>query len=107
MDVDNFDLEEGTIEFWVKSNQFEWNNDEKVELFEASGEEGKILIFKDEKNKLKALYFFEGEKRGEASLDVSELSHQERHQVVFTWNQEEKSITLYLDGEKVAQDKIN
>ncbi len=106
MEIDDFSLEQGTIEFWVKANKFEWDNNERIKLFEVSrDEEGKILIFKDEENKLRAVYR-RGEDRSEISTDVSGLSSDEKHQIAFSWEYDGNEVNLYLDGEKIKQDNI-
>lgn len=106
MDIDNFSLEEGTIEFWVKKNKFAWDNNEEIELFEVSrDEEGKVSIIKDAKNNLKAIYR-KGKEKAQTSADVSELSKEKRHMVAFSWSYDDNEISLYLDREKIAHATI-
>lgn len=101
----SFNLNKGTIEFWVKENKLDWDNDKSISLLEVSREGGKIVVVKDKKNIMRAIYQ-KGEEKSETSVDVSDLSKQERHQVVFTWNRENNEINLFLDGKKVDQNNI-
>ncbi|MCD6232869.1 hypothetical protein J7J81_00580 [bacterium] len=99
-------LKQGTISFWVGAGKLNWNNNQRTLLFEASRDEGKISIIKDAKNILRAFYQLKGEKRKEVSIKVGDLSNKRKHQVAFTWSQKENEIILYLDGEKVGENKI-
>ena len=102
----SINLNEGTISFWIRAGKFKWNNNQKTTLFEMSGKEGKLLIIKDAKNILKAFYHLKSEGKKEVSTIVENLSIKKDHQITFTWSQKENKIILYLDGEKVDENKI-
>lgn len=99
------DLNQGTVSFLVRAGKFKWNNNQKVVLFEASREEGKIFIVKNTQNILKVFYCLKGKEKKEVSTTVENLSIQKDHQIAFTWSQKENKIILYLDGEKVSENK--
>lgn len=105
MDTNNFSFEQGTIEFWVKANKFEWNNNEEILLFKISREEGRIVILKDKENKLEAIYQ-KGEEKSKISADVSNLSSKERHQIAFSWSRDDNELILYLDRGRIKQGNI-
>lgn len=104
--ISPLNLKQGTISFWVRAGKFNWDNNQRTLLFEASREEGKISIIKDAKNILRAFYQLKGKKRKEVSIRVGDLSNKRNHQIAFTWSQKENKIILYLDGEKVGENKI-
>ena len=99
-------LKEGTISFWIRAGKFKWNNNQKTTLFEMSRKEGKVLIIKDAKNILKGFYHLKSKEKREVSTIVENLSIKKDHQIVFTWSQKENKIILYLDGEKINENKI-
>lgn len=102
----SLNLNQGTISFWIRAGKLKWNNNQRNLLFEASREEGKISIIKDAKNILRATYELKGKKKKEVSIEVGGLSGKRDHMITFTWSQNENKITLYLDGEKVDENKI-
>ena len=96
---------EGTISFWVRARKLDWGDNKKVTLFEVSRAEGTILILKDNKNMLRALYQAKPHKK-ELLANVANLSNQDDHQVAFSWSQKNNKIILYLDDKKVAEANI-
>jgi len=104
--ISPLNLKQGTVSFWVRAGKFKWNNNQRTLLFEAYREEGKISIVKDAKNILRAFYKLKGKKRKDVSVRVGDLSNKRDHQVAFAWSQKENKIILYLDGEKVGENKI-
>lgn len=104
--ISSLNLKQGTISFWIRANNFKWNNNQYNLLFEASREEGKISIIKDAKNILRATYELKGKEKKEVSIEVGSLSAKKDHMIAFTWSQNDNKIILYLDGEKVDENKI-
>jgi len=94
------DLKEGTIEFWVKENKVQWNDNQSIVFVNFSNPEGSIFIVKDNDNKLKFFHVILGKGRTDAELDVSLLSNNERHYIAATWSLSKKEIALYIDGGK-------
>lgn len=100
-------LEEGTIEFWVKAGKLRWDDGLIQVLVNVSNEQGNIFIVKDSDNKLKFFHVFLGKGRTDVELDVSDLSSDKAHYIAATWSVNNKQTTLYIDGgEKTAKSEI-
>jgi len=93
-------IEEGTIEFWVRENKIKWNDNQITTFINFSNSEGSILIVKDSDNRLKFFHVVLGKGRTDVELDVSSLSNNERHFIAATWSLRKKEIALYVDGDK-------
>ena len=106
--ISKLDLEEGTIEFWVRENKLQWNDGSIQVLVNLSNKQGSIFIVKDSDNKLKFFHVILGKGRTDVEVDVSELNNNEPHYIVATWSISKKEINLYVDGgKKKATSKIN
>jgi len=100
-------LEEGTIEFWVKAGKLRWNDGLIQVLINISNEQGNIFIVKDSDNKLKFFHVFLGKGRTDVEIDTSDLSSDKDHYIAATWSVNNKQTILYIDGgEKTAKSEI-
>jgi len=99
-------LQEGTIEFWVKENKLIWNDGKANVLFKISKSDGSLFMVKDSDNKLKFFHVVLGKGRTDVETDVSELSINKPHYIAVTWSVKRKEIALYIDGELKAKSGI-
>ena len=106
-DISKLNLEEGTIEFWVRKNKLQWSNGTIQVLVNLSNKQGSIFIVKDSDNKLKFFHVILGKGRTDVEIDVSDLNDSEDHHIVATWSVNKKEINLYVNGgKKKATSKI-
>ena len=99
-------LQEGTIEFWVKENKLIWNDVRANVLFNISKGDGSLFMVKDSDNRLKLFHVILGKGRTDVEVDVAELSINKSHYIVATWSTEKKEVALYVDGELKAKSEI-
>lgn len=106
--MNDWDIDEGTISFWVRKDKLQWNDGKMHVLLNLTKEDasGSIFMVKDSDNKLKFFHVILGKGRVDVETDVSELSTKEDHQVAVTWSLKEKQIRLFIDGKVVADSKI-
>jgi len=105
--MQQLDLREGTIEFWVKKDKFQWNDGLMQVLVNISNELGSIFIIKDSDNKLKFFHVLLGKGRTDVEMDVSNLGSDKPHHIAATWTISKKEIALYIDGgEKTSKSNI-
>lgn len=102
----NFNIEEGTVSFWVKENQVDYGNNILYPLIDLRNEKGAIVIFKDSDKKIKFFYVREGEQRNIIEWSCSSLGSNKKHMITATWNYSDKKIKLYIDGDFVCESKI-
>jgi len=100
--MQQIDLREGTIEFWVKKDKFQWNDGLIQVLVNISNEQGSIYITKDSDNKLKFSHVFLGKGRTDVEIDVSKLDSNKPHHIAVTWTVNMKEICLYIDGGEIS-----
>lgn len=94
----DLDFNEGTINFWIPSNLFEFNDKLIHNLYNNSNNQGSIFIVKDSDNKLKFFHVIIGKGRTDVEVDVSDLSSKDKHMITATWSLSSKEINLYVDG---------
>jgi len=99
-------LQEGTIEFWVKENKLIWDDGKANVLFNISKSDGSLFMVKDSDNRLKFFHVILGKGRTDVEVDVSELSTNKPYYIVATWSVSKKEIALYIDGELKAKSEI-
>lgn len=104
--MNNWNVDEGTISFWVRKNKLKWNDNLTHVLLNLSKKDGSIFLVKDSDNKLKFFHVILGKGRTDIEHDVSELSSEKDHQIAVTWSVKSKEICLYIDGEPVKKSKI-
>lgn len=109
---EQIDIRQGTIEFWVRENKLQWNDNNAIVLFNLStnNKRGSLFMIKDDDNKLKFFYVMLGQGRADTEVDVSGLSLQEPHHIVATWSLKDRKANLYVDGGKLKDEgllKIN
>ena len=101
-------INEGTINFWMKSQFFENSFNEPQDIFFVNLEGGSIAMIKDIDNKLKIFYVVLGKGRMDLIFDLSNWTLKgEKHMFAVTWNLKIKEINLFIDGVKAASGKIN
>jgi hypothetical protein len=100
--MQQLDLREGTIEFWVKKDKFQWNDGLIQVLVNISNEQGSIYITKDSDNKLKFSHVLLGKGRTDVEMDVSNLGSDKPHHIAATWTVNMKEIALYIDGGEIS-----
>ena len=100
-------LEEGTINFWIKKDKFDFLNNNIYRFIDLSTPRGSILIIKDSDKKLKFFHVLLGKGRTDVEIDVSKITNnKKKHMITATWSLKNKKIALYLDGGEI-QEKNN
>ncbi|MEY2664746.1 MAG: hypothetical protein RIT04_554 [Candidatus Parcubacteria bacterium] len=103
MNVNELKINLGSVSFWIKENQIQFNDSKATPIFAINPEGGSIFMIKDEDNKIKVFYVVIGKGRVDLEVDVSSLNSTEKHMVAYTWDLfEGKKLTLYIDGKEVA-----
>lgn len=105
--MSKFDVNEGTVEFWVKEGKLKWNDGVEHVLINLSNKEGSVFVVKDSDNKLKFFHVILGKGRTDVESDVSNFSSDEQHYIAVTWSMKRKEICLYVDGKQVAKSQIS
>jgi len=107
MDNQNkFNIEEGTITFWVKEEEVNWSDYKATPLFEKSENGSSVFIIKDNDNKIKFFHVYFEKDKTDLEYDVSSLSSNEPHFFAFTWSVEDKKLALYIDGKLKKETSI-
>lgn len=107
-DINNLNIEEGSITFWTKASQISWHGSDTVPFFEKSFDGNSIFILKDADSRLKFFHVYFGKGRTDVELDVKDLNINERHFIAATWSIKSKEISLFVDGNKLTNtQKIN
>ncbi len=101
------DMQEGSVDFWIKKGQVHYNDNQKVVLLDLTTKDGSVRIVKDSDNALKFTHTISGKGETIAEYDVSKLSSDKAHMVAATWSIKNKEIVLYIDGEPVIKTQIN
>ena len=106
--MNEWNIEEGTISFWVRKDKLQWNDGKIHVLLNLTKKDasGSIFMVKDSDNKLKFFHVILGKGRTDVETDVSNLSIKEDHYIAVTWSLKNKEICLYLDGKEVAKSRI-
>lgn len=106
--MNDWDVEEGTIEFWVRKGKLQWNDGAIHVLLNLTKKDasGSIFMVKDKDNKLKFFHVILGKGRTDVETNVSELNGDKDHYVAVTWSVKTKQIRLFIDGEVVAESTI-
>jgi hypothetical protein len=107
IDTDELKIDAGTVNFWIKENQIQFNDSKVTSIFSVDSEGGSIFIIKDRDNKLKVFYVVIGKGRIDLESDVSYLSSQAKHMITCTWSLVGKKLGLYIDGKEVAVREIS
>ncbi len=106
MNNQTFNIQQGTVTFWVKKNKVKYNDNKVIVFLDMNNKEGKVSLAKDTNNQLRFLYSVEGRTRTELKHDISSLSPQDDHMFGITWSIDSKEIILYIDGVSVAKTSI-
>jgi Concanavalin A-like lectin/glucanases superfamily len=101
-----WNVNEGTISFWVRKGKLQWNDGLIHVLFNLTKNDGSISLVRDSDNKLKFSHVISGKGRTDVEFDVSKLSSEIDHHIVTTWSTKNKETHLYVDGKSVAESKI-
>lgn len=107
MDNKKIDIREGTINFWIKKNQLQFNDNKITPFVQVNTPDGSIFIIKDSDNKLKFFHVYLGKGRTDVEYDVFNLDPNERHMITVTWSVKNKEIALFIDAQEVARTKID
>ncbi len=106
MSEQDFNIEEGSVTFWIESNKLNYSDGKSTILLNNSNKDGSIFIVKDKDNSLKFFHVYYGFGRTNVEIDVSRLNSNEKHFIGATWNIKEKKIVLYLDDKNSAESLI-
>lgn len=101
----DFNIEEGSIAFWVRNNKLRWNDGMLTPFVNLNKNNGSIFIFKDADNKLKFYHVTLGKGRSDIEFDVSNLDSSKDHMIAVTWSKENKENQLFIDGNLVLKTK--
>jgi len=99
-DIKNLNFEEGTLNFWIPADLFEYDDNIAHILVNYMDSNGSILIVKDDDNKLKLSHVIIGKGRTDTEVNVANLSSKDRHMITAVWSLKNKEIRLYVDGNK-------
>lgn len=105
--LDKLKIDQGTITFWTKENQINFNDGKITPLFTIAPTGGSIFVVKDADNKLKVFYVVLDKGRVDLEYDVSSLNPNDKHMIAFTWSLENRELVLYIDGQKVVSRSIS
>lgn len=97
-------IKEGTLNFWLKENSVNFQDDSSLPLFSINPEGGSILVVKDSDKKIKVFFVVLGSGRVDIETDSSCLNNSSRHMITFTWSQ--SKICLYIDGDLKAEKEL-
>ena len=101
------DLNEGTLNFWIPIDLFEFDDKLSHTLFDYSDTNGSIRVVKGNDNKLKFIHIITGKCRTNVEVDVSDLSSKDQHMITATWSLSSKETNIYVDGNvKTAKSEI-
>ncbi|MBN1175340.1 hypothetical protein JXA48_01725 [Candidatus Woesearchaeota archaeon] len=98
--ANKINFKEGSINFWIPENVFDFDDNQTHILVNQGNLEGSIFIVKDGDNKLKFFHVLLGKGRTDVVIDVQELLKSEKHMITATWSISKKEINLYIDGGK-------
>src|SRR5450756_1094499 len=99
----DWNIEEGSITFWVRKNKLRWNDGAITPLVNLTNDKGNIFITKDSDNKLKFFHVAFGKGRSDIEVDVSKLDETRDHMVAVTWSKKDTKNSLYIDGKSVGE----
>ncbi len=102
-----FNIEEGSVAFWVKKSTVNWSGEDVVRLFEITEGGNSIFIVKDSDAKLKFFHVYLGRGRTNLEVDVSDLISEERHHIVAMWSVSKKNLLLYIDAKMRGEEKMS
>lgn len=103
----NFDINEGTINFWIDEKQVDYSQKNIVPLMQQFDNEGNnILILRDGDGLLKMIYSKIGLASIKAEHDISYLKSNSKHMFTFTWSLRDKILKIYIDGKEVKKESI-
>lgn len=104
---EEFNIEEGSVTFWVDADKVIWSDNKDIPLFEKSTNGSSIYISKDSNNMLSFFHIYSGKGQTNLKYDVSRLPSDQPHFFAFTWNtKDNKKLALYIDGELKAEEPI-
>lgn len=103
---EQIDIRQGTIEFWVRQDKIQRNDNKTTVLFNFAPENknGSLFMVKDDDNRLKFFYVVLGQGRADTEVDVSGLSQDKPHHIVATWSLKNRKANLYVDGGKLKNE---
>jgi hypothetical protein len=99
-------IEEGSLSFWTKPDQLDFNDSKIYTLMQLNPTDGSILILKDSDNKIKFFHVYLGKGRTDVEYDVSKLDKNKKHMFAFTWSVVSKEATIYIDGKLRSTTRI-
>ncbi len=106
MNNDKLKIDLGTISFWIKEKQIQFNDSKATPIFAINPDGGSIFMVKDDDNKLKVFYIVLGKGRVDLEADVAALNSNDKHMVSYTWDLQNKKLNLYIDGKNVKSQDI-
>ena len=106
MDAQELKIEEGSINFWIKEHQLDFNDGQTTPLLSVNPTGGSIFIVKDADNKLKVFYVVLERGRVDLESNVSSLNPEIKHMITYAWNLPGKKVNLYIDGKEAATKEI-
>ncbi len=71
MKNDQIKIDVGTVSFWIKENQVQFNDSKTTPIFAINPVGGSIFMVKDDDNKFKVFYVVLGKGRVDLEVDVS------------------------------------
>ena len=102
------DIREGTMEFWVREDKVQWNDNKSTVLFNITvNNTGSLFMIKDDDNKLKFFHLIIGKGKTNLDVDVSNLSLNEPHHITVVWSVSKKEVGLYIDGKLKDKKEID
>jgi len=102
------DIREGTIEFWVREDKVQWNDNKSTVMFNISvNNTGSLFMIKDDDNILKFSHLILGKGKTDLETNVSNLSLDKPHHIAVNWSVGKREVILYIDGELKDKKEIS
>jgi hypothetical protein len=101
--MSDWNIEEGTVTFWVRKNKVKWNDGSVTPLMNKNNNMGSIFVLKDSDKKVKFFHVTLGKGRSDIEHDVSDLDPNKDHFFAVTWSKNSKENQLFIDGKIVEK----
>lgn len=95
----NLNINEWSINFWIKENSLIYNDDKITEIFNLNPIWWSIFMIKDSDNLFKIMYVVIWKWRVDLEYNASNLDINKPHMITITWNIS-SNLILYIDGKE-------
>ena len=102
----NLNINQWTINFWIKEKSMIYNDNKITEIFTLNPEWWSIFMIKDSDNIFKIMYVIIWKWRVDLEYNVSYLDINIPHMITVTWSIS-SNIALYIDWELVKTTPVS